>query len=84
MTKHIDDLRKILFEAAENLTSGKIDVDRAKTIAAIGQTIINSAKVEVDYIRSQNGAIKSEFLGDTIRQALPSGVNSITQHRIKG
>ena len=47
----INDLRDHLFETLERLKDGDIDIDTAKTMAEVSQVIINSAKVEVDYIR---------------------------------
>lgn len=60
-TRTIDDLREFLFFALEGLKDGKLDVERAKAMAEIGQTVINSAKVEVDAMRVAN-ASGSKFL----------------------
>jgi hypothetical protein len=48
----IDDLRNHLFATLEALRDKDepMELERAKTIAAVAQTIINSAKVECDYI----------------------------------
>ena len=53
MANTIADLRKHLFETIEALKDEKkpMEIDRAKTIADVAQTIINSAKVEVDFMR---------------------------------
>lgn len=52
MLNKIDDLRNHLFATMEALRDEDkpMDLERAKTIAAVAQTIINSAKVECDYI----------------------------------
>ena len=57
----IDDLRDHLFEVMERLKDEKepMDIDRAKTICTVAETIISSAKVEVDYLRV-TGAIESD------------------------
>jgi hypothetical protein len=49
----IAELRKHLFDTIEALKSkdSPMEIERAKTIADVAQTIINSAKVEVDYMR---------------------------------
>lgn len=47
----IADLRKHLFETLEALKDKGMPVERAKAIAEVAQTIINSAKVEVDFMR---------------------------------
>jgi hypothetical protein len=57
MKNKIDDLRNHLFLTIENLMDEEkpMDLDRAKTIAEVAQTIINSAKVEVDYMNKIGG-----------------------------
>jgi len=49
----IDDLRNHLFETLEMLKDPDcpMDLERAKTIADVAQVIVNSAKVEVDFVR---------------------------------
>ena len=49
----IEDLRNHLFATMEALLDEEkpIELDRAKAIADIAQVIINSAKVEVDYVK---------------------------------
>lgn len=52
MRNKIDSLRDHLFETLEALKDKDkpMEIERAKTIAAVAQTIINSAKVECDFI----------------------------------
>lgn len=54
---NIDALRKQLFStlAALNDRDKPMDIERAKAIAEISQTIINSAKVEVEYLKVAGG-----------------------------
>lgn len=49
----IDDLRNHLFATLEALQDPEhpIELERAKTIADVAQVIVNSAKVEVDFVR---------------------------------
>jgi hypothetical protein len=57
MKNKIEDLRNHLFSTLEAL-SDKDDpmaLDRAKSIASVAQTLINSAKVEVDFLRVVGG-----------------------------
>lgn len=58
----ISDLRNHLFAALEGLadTEKPMDLERAKTISDVAQTIINSAKVEVDLLKVL-GEGRSEF-----------------------
>lgn len=58
----IEDLRNHLFEAIEMLKDGEIEIDKAKAIADISQTIINSAKVEVDFIKTTGSTRDTGFL----------------------
>lgn len=53
----IADLRDHLFMALESLRDEEnpMDLDRAKTIATVAQVVINSAKVEVDFIKKTGG-----------------------------
>lgn len=50
----ISDLRDHLFETLERLKDQDepMDLDRARAVADVAQTIINAAKVEVDMVRA--------------------------------
>ena len=62
MKNKISDLRNHLFETIEKLKDGDIDVTKAKTIADVAQVIINSAKVEVDYLKATDSRVGSGFI----------------------
>lgn len=47
--KNISGLRDHLFSAIEKLEGGTMKADEAKAMASLAQTIINSAKLELDY-----------------------------------
>lgn len=69
--RHISELREHLFDAIEKLKSGTIDVKQAAAVAQLGDVIVQSAKVEVDYIKLV-GETHSGFIdGDAGRPALP-------------
>jgi hypothetical protein len=53
----ISDVRTHLFEALKGLTNkdAPMEIERAKAVADVAQTIINSAKVEVDYLKIAGG-----------------------------
>lgn len=63
MQNKIDDLRNHLFATLEALRDEErpMDIERAKVIAAVAQTVINSAKVECDYLEI-TGAKGSGFI----------------------
>jgi hypothetical protein len=52
MSNDINKLREHLFATLEQLRDGTMDLDRAKAVAEVSQVVINSAKVEVDYLRA--------------------------------
>lgn len=53
MKNKIEDLRNHLFATLEALQDEEkpMDLDRARVVADVAQTIINSAKVEVDFLK---------------------------------
>jgi len=62
----LSDLRDHMFAALERIDDDSLtpeqlknEIDKAKSIAMVGSVIINSAKVEVDYIKA-TGMIESE------------------------
>ena len=57
MKNRLVDLRNHLFATLEALQDEDkpMDLARAKTIADVAQTLINSAKVEVDFINAVGG-----------------------------
>ena len=61
----ISDLRDHLFATIEALNDAEkpMDLDRAKTIAEVAQVIVNSAKVEVDFIKTVSAAEDTGFMG---------------------
>lgn len=72
--KNIIDLRAILFETIQGIKGGSIDIEKAKAINELSQTIINSAKVEVDHMRIAGSQSTSDFI--------PSKQPVSYQHRI--
>lgn len=73
MKNKIEDLRNHLFATLEALQDEDkpMELDRAKTIADVAQTIINSAKVEVDHIKQTGQLAGTGFIPDEPRKALP-------------
>ena len=64
MKNKIEDLRNHLFETIERLKDDEspMDLDRAKTISEVSQTIINSAKVEVEFLKVTGGTKDTGFI----------------------
>ena len=57
-----DSMRDILFDAMIKVKDGKLDVEKAKSISMIGQTIINSVKVEVDFLKLTGSDSKPKMI----------------------
>lgn len=62
MPNDINALRESLFAVLAGLKSGDIKIEQAKAINETAQTLINTAKVEVDFMRVSGKTITSEFL----------------------
>ena len=58
----INDLRDHLFETLERLKEGDIDISTAKAMADVVQVIINSAKIEIDFIKATGSTKDSGFI----------------------
>ena len=69
MKNKIEDLRNHLFATIEALLDDEkpMDIDRAKAVADVAQVMINSAKVEVDFMRTTGGT-GSGFIENTGRR----------------
>ena len=83
MTDHtIADLRRRLFETIDGVKAGTIDIEKAKLVGDLRQVIVNTAKVEVDYLRATGGG-ESTFIHTAIgADNLPNGITSITRHTL--
>jgi len=64
MKNKISDLRNHLFVVLEELSDpgSKYDLEKAKVIANVAQTIINSASVENQYLKIVGGSQGSGFI----------------------
>jgi hypothetical protein len=83
-TRNIDDVRAALFKALDGLADKSLDIERAKAISDVAQTIINSAKVQVDYLRVTGQTGEAKFLEGGELEQLPDGIVSIRRHRLEG
>jgi len=70
MQNRIEDLRNHLFATLEALQDDEnpMDITRAKAISDVAQTIINSAKVEVDFLKATGARRGSGFIPDQPRK----------------
>lgn len=81
-TRNIGDLREALFDVIAGVRAGTVDVDTARTINELSQTIVASAKVEVEFIKT-TGSTESTFIAPPANPALPLGITGTTVHRIR-
>lgn len=83
MSHDITALREKLFEALEGVKTGAMDLDKARAINEIGKTLVDTARVEVDFIRATDGT-ESAFLKPADERApKPPGITGVTQHRLR-
>jgi hypothetical protein len=69
----IEDLRNHLFETIEMVKEGDMELEKAKVIADLAQVLVNSAKIEVDYIKAVDGMKGTGFI------QLDNGIKQIEQ-----
>jgi hypothetical protein len=69
----INDLRNHLFEVIEMLKDddqNSMTIEKAKAIVNVSQAIINTAKIEVDYIRATDGVRRTNYETEFLNQNL--------------
>lgn len=69
----IHDLRNHLFEVIEMLKDDEpnsMTIEKAETIAQVAQVIINTGKLETDYIRATDGIRRTTYQTDFLNQNL--------------
>jgi hypothetical protein len=64
MKNKVEDLRNHLFETLEALKDkdAPMDIEPARAIADVAQTIINSARVEVEFLKATGNTTGSGFI----------------------
>ena len=88
MKNKLSDLRNHLFATLESLTEAHgdslkmpIEIERAKAVSEVAQTIINSAKLELQYLELAGGEnLKSEFLDTKPAPALIADKQTIQRN----
>lgn len=72
--QNITDLRRIMFDTLEALKSKDkpLDIERALAIKEVAQVIVNSAKVEIDFLKVSGGTGSGFIAGHPVSNpALP-------------
>lgn len=69
MKNKMTDLRNHLFETLEALKDKDqpMDIARAKAISDVAQVLINSAKVEIEFLEAIDSTESTEFFGSAER-----------------
>lgn len=69
----INDLRNHLFETLEALKDPEkpMELDRARAVADVARVIVESAKVEVDFLKVTGGTRSTDFLPDGDQLQMP-------------
>lgn len=80
-------LRAALFETLRGVRDGSVDLDKARAINELSKTLVDTAKVEVDYLRATGGG-ESAFIEPGTAPALPGsrpadGIGSVV-HQLQG
>lgn len=67
-------LQAALMQAMHDVRDGNLDLDKAKAVNDIAQTLVGSAKVEIDFLRATNSAQSAFFQRDDFgHEELPAG-----------
>lgn len=94
---HITDLRNHLMKTLESLRDREnpMEPDRARAVAQVASVLVDTAKVEVDYIKA-TGADRSDFLEPAVTGSkaplLPQGSEpaahnpfpNVVRHTLRG
>jgi hypothetical protein len=77
---HITQLRQHLLDTLADLRNREnpMEPDRARAVAQVASVLVDTAKVEVDYLKATDQD-RSTFLEEPA-----NGITSITRHRLQG
>ena len=82
----IGDLRDHLFETLEALKDKDepMDIARAKAVADVARVIVDSAKMEVDFLKVTGGVRSTDFLPDADADAKPAAAPTRALRSVNG
>lgn len=82
----IDKLRETLFDTLEGVKNGTVKPDQAKAVVCVADALIDTAKVEVDYLRVTGGKGATGFIPAQLPHHTPTGTKTVdgnvTKHRL--
>lgn len=89
MSNNISTVRLHLLDTLADLRNREnpMEVERARAVADVARVLVDSAKVEVDFIKA-SGATGSDFMQpdeghEGAPAQLPNGITGIRRHQIK-
>lgn len=88
---HIEQMRQHLMNTLVDLRdrANPMEPDRARAVADVARVMVDSAKVEVEYIKA-TGAPKSDFIEPPVTTTpqlaspFPTAQSGVTRHRLQG
>lgn len=91
-TPHINQLRQHLLDTLVDLRNRDqpMEPDRARAVAQVASVLVDSAKVEVDYLKATGQhstpflEVPPDVLSSSADAVLPNGISTITRHRLGG
>jgi hypothetical protein len=81
----INELRDLMFETLKALKDkdNPMDIERAKAVSNAAQVIVNSVKVEIDYLKVSGGT-GSGFIPDKLPEPGKAPGLTVRTHRLPG
>lgn len=79
----VNELRDILFDAIRRVKAGTLEIDKAESIRGLSAQVIETAKVEVAYLKATGGVSGTGFIApaqpETPSLTTATGVKSVAQ-----
>ena len=63
----LTDVREEAFQAIKALKDGSMDIQTAKTVRELLETVISTAKTQVEFLKSIPNSIKEKMDADTVK-----------------
>lgn len=83
MPNDINALRDALFETIRGLRDGTVTLDQARAINEVSKTVVDTAKVEVDFLRVTGGEESTFIAPGHDDESLPEGITGRKVHRLR-
>lgn len=76
-------LRAELFATLRAVKAGTMQLDQARAVNELGKTLIDTAKVEVEYFKATGGG-ESGFIEHQAPPKLGNGITGVVRHTLQG